>query len=453
MLGRAAGLPGAISDSQSAGQAAQAVRQVGQGTDLLLELDGLLEVPDRVFRLAQRGREQPEAVRHRAPGDVGTRPHHQPSRARVEGLEKPGGGRGVAHTGRHDRRSAIAPSQRDPAGQRPAEQAVKLGAGPGVPAKRYQNPRRRRLEQVPGCRLAAVSSSSTGTPGRCWGPARRRPPRSASWLPPRCPPSGPVVPLWPLLRSARLASLKRASQDCSAWGVAGRHHDRGLGVPATAVPPEPGGQRRSAPATRPSSIKATNRQNCPWCSRRSSPAARARPTISDPASSRFLPAPSESHRACSRASRRAHRQRARIAARLAGRRASSARARRRAAADASPTSSGPAWPSTEPGAVVAARPGGGLEQTDQVGVDVEEGRRRWRSQRQVDHRVVVFAEVGQLVCQRPRDHRSLATRPTAHQPRRRRRSSAAARSCSLKASESQLGSQFQTAPRPRLSPP
>jgi hypothetical protein len=93
----------------------------------------------------------------------------------------------------------------------------------------------------------------------------------------------------------------------------------------------------SASVTRPSSIRATNRQNRPWRSRRSSPAARARRMISDPAASRSA-ASAGSHRACSRASSTSASGPGSAAAR-ASRRASSDRARRRGAADASPSSS------------------------------------------------------------------------------------------------------------------
>jgi hypothetical protein len=57
----------------------------------------------------------------------------------------------------------------------------------------------------------------------------------------------------------------------------------------------------SASLTRPSSIKAMNRQNMPLRSWASSPAARARSMISDAAASRS-PAAAGSHSACSRAS-------------------------------------------------------------------------------------------------------------------------------------------------------
>jgi len=79
-----------------------------------------------------------------------------------------------------------------------------------------------------------------------------------------------------------------------------------------------------------------------------------------------------------------------------------------------------------PGGIIAGPPGGRLQQPDQVRVDVEEGSPGGRSQREMDHRVLVFGQASQVprepAChsrQAPRRQPQRVTRPRVQLPHRR----------------------------------
>ena len=167
MLRRPPGITGIIPQGQGAGQAAEAMRQVGQGADLLLELNGLLEIPDRIPGLPQSGREQPEIVRYRPPGAVGTRPHHQPSLVWDQRLVDLRRGLGVARPRR----------PRAPGRPSPPASGARSWPAPGEEGVRARHLPQRSGRAIPA---SALPSPRTGDRAAAWPQLAAPPPRPPS---------------------------------------------------------------------------------------------------------------------------------------------------------------------------------------------------------------------------------------------------------------------------------